>query len=527
MLRHRASVVALLPVFVLLGCGGGGGGGGGFPSIAATTADSMLRPFVTAAGELQLLDPAAPDSAPLVVDTGLDLPDHFNSGFDAFPFTSVSHIFDGDYDATQHAATGQHRRFAWYFKNGTPYRVDLLNTSSHEPVQFSSITDACGWNGMAIDYANPLNNRLAVQVAGDDTNCYTADDTARYISLGAATDDAGVTIDADLIFFEFVQATDGSLERVLAFNFTTGDLYSYAPDLSSPNLLMSTNPDEFLPGPDPSRTSQYYHAQPVGGLAGIYRYDATTDDLTLVRAYANDHPHFFNADHDYLYFTDGPSLLRVGHDSTAAEPLHTFEAAVILDDIAPTTNRLVFLLRDGMGLRSIESLPKSGGSTRIVLEAETTADLDLVATGGTRIYYNSTLDGGSDALQIGEAGAGKVTRSDARWAGVVSNPDSNIGALEVERLTRTLVLGEADAAGAISVRGVDARTGKEGPLLGTLPNAISGTVPNGSFGRYVLLNVLQGRPADGEDFDVYFADLAMAGSLREVAATPDLDDVAP
>ena len=57
--------------------------------------------------------------------------------------------------------------------------------------------------------------------------------------------------------------------------------------------------------------------------------------------------------------------------------------------------------------------------------------------------------------------------------------------------------------------------------------AVSGTVPNGSFGRYVLLNVLQSRSLGGEDFDVYFADLATAGSLLEVAATADLDDVAP
>lgn len=530
-LRNWARISALLPFFMLAACGGGGGGGGGngtFPGFSTTAADSMLLPFVTAAGELQLLDPAAPASTPITVDTGLDLPDHFGNGFGATPFASVQHVYGAVYEASTNSALGHHRRFAWYLKNGTPYRVDLLNTSSHEPVQFSSITDACEWNGMAIAYDDPLNTRLALRVAGDDASCYTGDDVGRFVALGASSSDGGLTAGPDLFFLEFVTATDGSLQRVLAFDFVTGDLVSYAPDLSSPKLLMTTNPDSFSGGPDPARTSQYFRLEPVGGAAGLYRYDATADAVTLVHAYANGAPRFSIADGEYLYFSDGSVLYRVGHASTTPQPLHTFESSVVVERVDATANRLVFVLRDSASsLRSLESLPKAGSGTRTVLEPAAAVALEIPATANTLVYYNRTVGTATTALRVGEAGAGKATLTDARWVGALAYTDIDLGATDTHLSARTLLLGASDAAGVVTVRGVDARSGAEGPVLGTVPGAIGGRLPVGSLGRYALLNVLQGDGVGGEDFDVYFIDVPTAGSLRQVFATPGLDDVAP
>lgn len=531
MIAFRGGVLLSLVSLSLAACGGGGGGGSaGFPTYAATTADTMLLPLVTAAGELKLVDPANPAN-PTTVDTDLEPPTHFNENLDAQPVLSgPTFVFSGDYQAATHSVLGAHYRYAWYIKAGLLYRVDLLASSSHTPARFSAVDDACDWSGLALDYANPLNTHVAIRRAGTDTDCYTDDDTAAWVGLGAAIDDAGVTISPDLFVFEWVPAPDGSPQRVLAINFTTSEFTSHAPDMSSTTLLATV--DEFAPGPDWSRTDQYFRLRPVGGDYALYHYDGTDDSLTPVYTYYYDSPHFLLADTDHVYFNDGDFVIRMPHGSTEFEVVHDFNSDLENKtwlEASLTASRMVFVMRhNATFLDSLESLPKAGGEQRTVIETGSPAlpYVELIATGGPWVYYRLTEPSlaVSDAGRVRETGSGKVLIENALWIGTQGNPDAQVGALDPDKQRRTLLLGAVDDSGVATVRGVDAASGVSGPVLGTIAGA--STASSTGYGRYVLLDVLMDR-GGSRDFDVYFADIQAADSLEPVADTMFADDAAP
>ena len=333
-MKIQGAAVLCLAAAVLSGCEGGGSSS--FPTHPASTADSMLLPFLTAVGELKLFDPAAPDAAPVTVDTGLLL-----------PFFAASHlqlVRAGSYDAANNTLTGSHNRFAWYARDGALYRVDLLNTASHAPVQFSSHDDVCATNGQAIDYADPLGSLIVVRSAGSDTNCSTDDDTAHVVTLGASTGEGGIAMPSRTWhIFEAVQASDGGVQRLILADFGADrKLLSYATDLSSGTTLVSlqTGAPFLFNGPDPGRTQKYFRLKPGGAtLSSIYRYDAEGDSLTLLHAHTSSAAGFIVADGDYLYFNDGFQVYRVAHSATVPEPLH--DAGGTISGMELTTSRII------------------------------------------------------------------------------------------------------------------------------------------------------------------------------------------
>ena len=63
-----------------------------------------------------------------------------------------------------------------YIKNGSVWKVDLEPGQIRDPVQVSSINDACRFNGVGDDFANPDNSILRVDTAGLDGLCFNTDD---------------------------------------------------------------------------------------------------------------------------------------------------------------------------------------------------------------------------------------------------------------------------------------------------------------------------------------------------------------
>ena len=521
----RLSVLALFSA--LVGCGGGGGGGGGgnsFPNYAASPNDSMLKAFVTAAGELKLFDPAAPASPPVTIDTGLALPSYSaDSTGNIFTSSGLFHVFGGTFNAAAHGMAGSHHPYLFYIKDGTMYLVDLTPANSQEPVQVSSATDICNFSGLAVDYAEPLDTRVAVRVAGTDTTCFNEDDSGRYFPLTAADTEAGQTTAADFQIAEWVNAVDGSLERLLVRETVAGQptFLSYAPDLSGSTTLRSNASGGS--GPDISRTQQYFRMLNTG--AGIARYDLAGDSLTTVHTYAAATGlKFLLADESYLYFNDASALYRVAHDSTSPQLLQAAQAGVSFVDMELTDNRIIVNVL-ASGQYSIESLPKAGAAARTVLAPAGVTAPVLTATSDAHVYYNRGVGAASTAGRVSETGADSEVLESAAWAGALSYPDlDSLGNINLQHNTRTLVLGEADVAGVVTVRGVHAPTGARGPVLGTIADAIGGTAFG--YGSTGMLNaVIDG--ASTEHTDVYFIDVTSAGSLTAVATTADLDDAAP
>jgi hypothetical protein len=498
----------------------------------------MLLPMVTAAGVLKLFDAGAPEDAPLTVDTGLPLPEHYSDGESALPSTSIVPIPAGSYDAATHSLSEAHVRYAWYLKDGTPYRVDLHPMASHAPVAFSSIDNACGGAaGLAVDYANPLNTRLLVFVPGADGVCDSSD-SLRLVSLGSASNDPGLplpvagqvsAINAFVSIVDSVTAEDGSLQRLIVSDASggagAGALISYAPDLSSSKALASDLIGAGFGPPDPTRTVRYFVLCPNAAQAcTLHRYDAETDELTPIYTYSRPN-YFYAADETHVYFIEG-AVARVAHDSTTVEVLHSPIAGV--QDMRLTSNRIVLRLTSA-GMNSIESLPKSGGAERDVLAAPQADPLVIVATSGEQVYYNRGTGPTSSAHRVHEDGVGAVNYAPARWGGIVLDPAFNLGPRPFimagrEWPLRALLLARANGAGGVTLSAVGAGDGVEGPGLGTIDGTVK-TLALG-IGRHLLVNALIAREGAVEDFDVHAVDIETGASLRAVAATAELDDVA-
>lgn len=476
----------------------------------------MLLPFVTGAGQLLLVDPSVSDGAPLIVDSGLPPPTHPTHPT-PIPYVRVNLVPAGTYDPVQNTIADQHRRFVWYQKGGMLFRVDLLKTNAHVPVQISSVTDTCYVHGMAVDYGDPLDSLLMIMGAGDDGECYTDDDRGYVVTLGAASDDSGVAVPPELEILDWISAQDGSVQRLIVSlhrRSTARTIESYAPDLSSSKELLSLDAVTTISlGPDASRTQQYFLFQPAGGSPALYRYDAGTDALSPLYEFPMVTLRRMRADRDHLYFHGDEGLYRIAHASTEPQLVGTG-----IGDFCLTANRIVY---EAAG-NSLESVPKSGG-TPSVLEPAGPTGVRISAVVGTRVYYSRGAEATGGLAQLAnEDGTGAAAVPNAVWLGTLTSPDDEAGGLEPWPSARTLLLGTHQASGGVTVRGVDAETGIAGPVLGTIPG--SRWAPASGVGRYVRLDALVERDGGTADFDAHFADVQTAGSLRAAATTSGLDD---
>lgn len=504
--------VLLLAAALLTACGGSTVDDNAPPPPAADA--TMLLPFVTAAGELRLLDPAAPGTVPANTDTGLSA---------AAVSTGMLRILDGSYDAATNDLSDAHFRLLAYIKGGQLYRVDLQKGASATPVRISNITDACRLVDRAQDYADPLEGWLEVDRKGADGLCSGTDNVRSFVRLSAGSSTAGFTPTPPFTVLTSLPAADGSLGGFLVQQgaATAPELRRYAADFGSSVQVAQLAASSLAEaGPAPSRTRHYLRLRQAGDSTyELYRYDASNDQLASLHAYTASSADSlaFGADADdlHLYFSDANKLWRVGHGVAAPELLHTAAPETWFPGLTRTSSRVVVIrFNTTTSQQGLYSLPQAGNTpTLTTLEADSAADIDIQAVAGSRVYYSldeTTAVANNDSGTARGAGAGI-------WGGFLYGASLDLGGLNLSLFLDHLVL---QRTGDDTFAAVTANTGAVSAILGT--SASSDSSFGFNVGRYVLLNVDMGTTND-----VYFADVRTAGSLRPVASTANLDDGAP
>lgn len=510
MIDSRRTNILLLAAALLAACGGNTLDNEAPPPAADAT---MLLPFVTAAGELRLLDPAAPGTVPANTDTGLSA---------AAVLSGMLRILDGRYDAATNDLSDAHFRLVVYIKGGQLYRVDLQKGASATPVRISSITDACRLVDRSQDYVDPLDGWLEVDRKGPDALCTGTDNVRSYVRLSTDSSTAGFTPTPPFTVLTSLRAADGSLGGFLVQQgaATAPELRRYAADFGSSVQVAQLAASSLAEaGPAPSRTRHYLRLRQAGDSTyELYRYDASNDQLASLHAYtassADSLAFGAAADDLHLYFSDANKLWRVGHGVAAPELLHTATLDEWFPELHRTSSRVVVVrFNTSTTEQGLYSVPLTGAATLTQLEPDSAADIDMQAVAGIQVYYS--LDD-ITAVVITETGSGRGAGTGI-WSGFLYGSSLDVGGLNLGLILDHLVLQRtADDTFAA----VTANTGAVSAILGT--SASSDSSFGFNVGRYVLLNVDMGSAND-----VYFADVRTAGSLRAVASTANLDDGAP
>lgn len=516
-------------ILALSACGGGGPDAtiGGVTPPPAPTADSTLLPFVTAAGELKLLDPAAPASPALVLDTGLDAPYVPAPTFSIGPYLRIA---AGVYDGAADRISDFHYRVLVYIKQGQLFRASLLKGTSLAPVRVSALANVCGFRGLATDYAMHLNSVLQVETAGVDNDCrFNSDNELRALRLNATSIESGVLLSYMVSLGSLLNA-DGSLRGHLVQDgsFNAPVLRRYDANFLNPvdlaNLVSGTSVSS---APRINRQQTYLSLRRSSEASPrLFRYDAGTDALHAVHTFTGVPGLQFAlsaTDATHVYFADAPSIYRVAHGGSSSQLLFTAPAGMELFGLSLSVNRIVVeTANPNTGNLGLGSLSKSGAASLTVLEPER-EDLHFETSAGTRVYYDvGTGAGTREAVSVGEADTGETRYPGAAWSGLIFSTDGlNFGRSTGVALSK-LLLAQGDGLGNLTVRSVDAPTATLGLNLGQIANARYGYVFGA--GRYQLANVQIARSSSAADNDVYFVDLQSAGSLRGVAQTVGADD---
>ena len=528
----------LLPcgfLLLLAACSGGGGGGGGGggdnggnddtdPGPQAATADSTLLPFVTGTGDLLALDPASPLATPLTLDTGLTVGSQIQHG------RLVEEITDGTFVAASNAIADPHFPYALYIKGGVLFRVNLLAGQNHEPVQVSSLADACRIRADFADYADVLATRLIIDTAGPDTDCaITADNPMTYLRLDTPSTTAPAAL--TVAVRKDIHGSDGSLTEFLTH---VGDeLWRYGPDLTPiakvADLVNGTTVD--VTGPAPSNTLHYLVLDNASDAAGacVYRYNASTGALTacLHELTSTAGPFGLRAECDgtHTYIGDGQRVFRVAHTGTSASEVHDAGDGFSIRTVWLSASRVAYDGTDIDGNAQAAAVPRAGGTAAPLYQGTPDDSVGIVGVAGTRVYLEVNGIGGTTAYIAPESGTGIQSFENAGWSSVTpSSASLSLGLRESYTTRLHAVLGEVDpVSGDTTISSYDAAAGTLVGQLGIIyygsEGLALGSVPYG-LGRYRLAQIDILRAGGGMDADVYFADTATAGSLQGIATFP-------
>jgi hypothetical protein len=441
---------------------------------------------------------------------------------------SLTQIVGGTYDPASNSLSGLHLRYLFYVKDGRGWRTDLLRGNSHAPVQVSGLTDLCRVDNELIDFNDALNSGFEVSRVGPDAACNTADDTLAYIHLNATSSDSGFARTGRTLDSLF--AADGSVAYV--FSHDADDwLRRYDANFANPApLFQVASGTEVNALQQQDAMNLYLTFQASGSsVRTLGRYSVLNHSFLPIRTFASASTAngYGVADDAYLYFQDEQAVRRVAHDSGTSEVLAILPANLEFVHMDQTTNRLVIETYDTTSSEyALWSMPKAVTSALTPIEGGHLDFFYVTATAGTRIYYTlNAFTGQPAAAQASEDGSGAMSIPLADWGGYGASPVLNAGGLNRETVFRTLVLGQSDQNGLVTLNAVDAASGATGITLGTIDQATQAF--GVTYDRYLLSDVTIYRPATNTfDTDVYFSDLQTPGSLQPVAATVGQDDTA-
>jgi hypothetical protein len=525
----RKLALASAAVLSLFGCGGGGG--------AAPPTPATLLPFLTAGGQLEVMDPtlATSSSNPAIVDTGLTPPVGNFARIWAFGEQTISGSTWSNNRTTRlvynkgSATTG-----------GQVFKLDLGGTGSRVtpmPVRISAISDACLLYGLGLgDSAHVDNSAMLVEGAGPDHSCSArADNTFTVIRLSSLSSDPGVAAPGRVI-----TQTNDATGAITGFITIEGSTFSTLvhrdASLGSPSTLMSlangtidvsslfSGSRVFIAVTPMGQTAPQLFAYDTGLSPALYTFTVYTGSPGApLRTSAWDATNF--------YFTDGNQVRRIARTAmTVSSTLvgsvtsgETLSGQLFLDG---ASSRLVFTMANSSGQGGVFSLGTSAsGATPTQLEvnpASASGAVFTVANGRAYINILTSTSGtvtSTTATAVGTDGSSLKTYANGFWAGEASKTTFNVDA---GTFPPQFVLLATHASGNDTFSVFD-ENGNQGITLGTMNSTNPSKADAFEFGRYSLLEAQINRGSTS-DYDVYFIDYQAPGSLAPMATTAGADD---
>jgi hypothetical protein len=280
--------------------------------------------------------------------------------------------------------------------------------------------------------------------------------------------------------------------------------------------------------------SNIFSASQIGGATtgasllyiddSLYWYDGTqglSDAIyTFQSGFATSPLHI--TDGEFQYFVDGSSIYQLkldGGSSPQALVTESSNTMVSLGLFASTTfDKLIYTISDLASSNSeLRALAKDGSNNGVpdVLTTSSIGTISIHAIRNSRIYYNIYPSSGSVSRSgmIMEDGSYKSELNDSLWVGFFTDGASHIYDRIVDKVIRMESGGNISAYESASnsfVRDLGALNSGDDSLL------ISG---NGRYGH--------GTAFDGATFnrDIYYVDMQTSGSLRNVTASINVDEV--
>lgn len=528
------------------GSGSGGGGGGlGWSSscwFCVTSLNYVNVPTGSSkAGGLFSVNPQQPAMPITVNGSALSMTTSINVGT-FHPDGAITNPF-------QYAVVFASNGRLWKQMAGqaaSPMQISSVTSITDGPgtgASGSNAADLCNITAWPlIDYANPENSILIYRQAGTDATCGTSDDQYYWVSLNTPLTDAPTAL-TDLPLAPIYDA-NGAIANILVINGTTGALekrdthFGGTPTVISagPYPLKPENQAEFTYLIDLSATKKLLLLPPVcpvpctPGTSGELRIvDTSTNTLTGALGTVGKRAVWFDFTNDsqYVYFVannaSGTSLGVVQRfpvdGSAAATNFHDF-GSVSIGFLFGTPNSIVFQQSDGSGHDAVVAAPKSGVAPVTLATATSVGEslwvTEVSSTG--YVYYNrvGATFSAHTAEAIKENGTGKVVNGSTNGAEWNGNHYPTFNLYTEEYYPDRLVLVEyaasaTDYSGAtLSVVNADTTT-KNGVLLGAMPAGMRQFFVTMPFGSTAGIWTDIG-PAN----DVYFTDIAVAGSLTRV-----------
>jgi hypothetical protein len=438
------------------------------------------------------------------------------------PFTAAS------YDAQSKTLSGPYTHAYVYGKtDGKLYKVSgLVDNGPPSPVQVSTEANACDEVfTYESDFANPENSQYVFRSAGSDQVCFSGDDEYRMVRVGMNASATPIPAGFPVAAFH---------------DWSTGAISSWLVDNSAGNTLLRCDADfagctfiaEYALG-----------SNSIAELSGnrvllqiddeLLVFNGSTGSLSQA-IYTRGAGEFFNmaqGDGSRVFFNiyssqNGTRLMVAPADgSSAAAEITTVAASAFYFWV--TTNKIVFSDFVSGDVFSVAKLPSSVPDPLISPSNSGESINIYFPPSGNRVFYTRVNDSGvPSAGMIKDDGSEGSEVVGSEWVGLASANTENVETSSlsdyynryfmVDGYSQTMEFGNA------TLRSIDAATGTEVAVLGTLPSDVRNVQYCYSTGSGVATC---DATTDMFSQDVFFFQPSQAGSLTRVTNTPTEDEL--
>ena len=508
-------VLSLAVITITSSCGGGGGDGGAGAQPTAT----HLYYFNKTTNGLFFYDPAT--KASTTVESGGMV------GADA-------EVLGGTYHASTKEITDVHLRTMVYAKtDGRLYKLSLLSSGTHTPVQLSNETAAdtiCNCDVIP-DFADHDNSIYAYELAGTDGLCYPPNDAdnvwkAVRLSTGPSVTPMEITTLNKEPFSEIRDWSTAAIVGELAVNHTTDTLEKCTIDFQDANCTTL-----LLSGPTYTVKESGFLAIDVNGKKTyLWVFDGSEYQVRTYDPVSNavSAPVYttMNAiapglqDLGAEYFGEVHTLKKMTFGTIPAVVSLFTETKV--REAMLTDNRIMYVSQDDLSTGAstttytLKSALKSNGTSTSLVIATYPATVELAIVTGSGVFYNLTSGSTHTAGFIRDNGTGRHEVGDARWTAA-----SYSNRLLAPVGTSVLNVMRSDESTG-NIRSFDASTyssASTGILLGTMPIGAPDYM-DAFYGGGVGSTIL-GIGYNASGGDVFSVNVNNAGSLYRVTNTTD------